>query len=119
MSATSPLLVSSVYALLRVVRVKGVLFAESFRGAGPRVSPRSWADYVDHLGKIDSRRLRRLDARHQALSHVHHSDESFRWSKEVAGRWSDYIGHAQRFRVWQDGDDLPDTRTLSQNAARG
>ena len=51
------------------------------RGAGPRVSPRSWAEYVDHLGKIDNRRLRRVDARHQAPSHIRHADES----EEVAG----------------------------------
>ena len=58
---------------------------KNLRGAGPRVSPRSWAEYVDHLGKIDNRRLRRVDARHQAPSHIRHADESFRWSEEVAG----------------------------------
>ena len=44
-------------ASLRILRLKGVVFAEFFAARKPRVSPRSWAEYVDQLGKIDNRPL--------------------------------------------------------------
>ena len=44
-------------ATLCALRLKGVVFAEFFAGRKPRVSPRSWAEYVDQLGKIDNRPL--------------------------------------------------------------
>ena len=87
MAATSPLLARSVYASLRVVRVKGVFFAESSRRGAKSIAKKSWAEclYVDHLGKIDNRRLRRVDARYQVPIPIRHADDCFRWSKEIAG----------------------------------
>ena len=85
-------------ASLRALRLKGV-FAEFFAARKPRVSPRSWAEHVDQLGKIDNRPLRRVGARDEAPTHIRHAGDFFRWNQEVAGRESGYIGHAQCFRV--------------------
>ena len=47
-----------------------VVFAESSRRGAKSIAKTAGPKYVDHLGKIDNRRLRRVDARYQAPSHI-------------------------------------------------
>ena len=73
------------YASLRVVRVKGVVFAESSRRGAKSIAKKlGRIEHVDHLGKMDNRRLRPVDARYQAPPPIPHADKCFCWSKEIA-----------------------------------
>ena len=67
---------------LHTLRLKGVVFVAARK---PRVLPRSWAEYVDQLGKIDNRPLQQVDTKHKAPYSVRHADGFFLCDQEVAG----------------------------------